>query len=151
MNLIFDKIIKVFPDFNKREHDANDFWRVAKKEKIIVTEEPLLIPGYYKVEKRKPYILINSNLSPFDWILTAFHELTHHILDVPYKKNSILLYRNVQRLESIQESRAEEIALMLLIPLKRLEELEKTPFDQLHPFTQKLLVKRQRIFESYRR
>ncbi len=151
MNLIFDKILEYFPDFNEREHNANDFWRIAKLEKIVVEEEPLLIPGYYQVKKKKPYILINSNLSPFDWLLTAFHELTHHLLDVPYKKSSILLYRNAQLLESIQEKRAEEIALMLLVPLKMLEELEKTPFDQLAPFTQKLLVKRQRIFEKHKR
>ncbi len=150
MNLIFDKIKEVFPEFNQREHTADDFWFVAKKEKIWVKEEPLLIPGYYQVCKNKPCILINSNLSAFDWLLTAFHELTHHILDVPYKKSSILLYRKVQRLQNIQERRAEEIALILLVPKIMLEKLENTPFDQLHPFTQKLLVKRGRIFEKHR-
>ncbi len=150
MLLSINKIKEVFPDFNEREHTADDFWRVAKQNKIIVREEPLLIDGYFKVYRKRPYILINSNLPEFERLLTAFHELTHYLLDAPYKKSSVLLYRDVQKLESIQEQRAEEIALVLLIPKWKLLELEETPFEDLHPYTQQLLVKRQRIFEKHK-
>ena len=149
MYLTTSRIKEVFPDFNERPHDESDFWRAAKKERVIVREEPLLIDGYYKVCRNKPYILINSELAAVDWLLTAFHELAHHLLDAPYKKSSVLLYRDLQVFESKQERRAEQVALVLLVPQKQLAELENTPFDELHPYTQKLLIKRQRIYEEY--
>ncbi|MBS4027204.1 MAG: hypothetical protein KGZ58_01095 [Ignavibacteriales bacterium] len=149
MNLSLEKIKETFPFINEKAYTSNDFWRVAKSLKIIVKEEPLLIDGYYKVEKGKPVILINIDLPPVEWTLTAFHELVHHLLDFPYKKSSVLLYRDVQKMQSIQEERAEAIALILMIPILKLKELEETPFDQPHPFTQKVLVKRQRIFERF--
>ncbi len=150
MSLWLDKIKVPFPQFNEREHDADDFWRLAALEKIKVSEERLLINGYYKVCNKKPCILINSDLPPMEWLITAFHELVHHYLDVTYKKSSVLLYRDLQKIESKQEERAEDIAHILVVPAFKLKELELTPFDQLHPFTQKVLIKRQRIFEKYK-
>lgn len=149
MNLSLEKIKETFPDLNERDHTSNDFWRAAKSLKILVKEEPMLIPGYYKVFRNQPVILLNSDLPPMEWLLTAFHELTHHLLDFPYKKSSVLLYRDVQKLQSIQEERAEAVALILLVSIPKLRELEGTPFDQLHPFTQKVLIKRQRVFEKF--
>jgi Zn-dependent peptidase ImmA (M78 family) len=149
MPLFAEKVTEYFPDFNKREHLAEDFWLLAKSEKIVVKEERLLIQGYYKVYKKKPVILINSDLPPLEWLKTAFHEITHHILDSPYKKSSILLYRDVQKLENKQEERAEAVALILLVPQWKLKELENTPFDQLHPYTQELLTRRQYVFRKY--
>lgn len=151
MSLWLDKIKETFPQFNEREHIADDFWCIASKEKIKVKEEPLLIKGYYKVCRGKPCILINADLPPIEWLITAFHELVHHLLDVKYKKTSVLLYRDVQKLESIQEERAETVALILVVPLWKLKELEKTPWDQLHPYTQHLLVKRKWVFQKHKK
>lgn len=149
MNLSIEKIRRYFPEFNLRPHDEKDFWRVAKQLKIIVDEQPLLIEGYYEYRNKKHYILINTNQSKYEWLLTAFHELTHRLLDAPYKKSSILLKRDLEKLKQKQERRAEDIALIFLIPKNMLFELQNTPFDELHPFTQKSLVHRQKVFERY--
>jgi Zn-dependent peptidase ImmA (M78 family) len=148
VNLSTEKIRSFFPEFNERAHDETDFWRVAQQTKTIVKETPLLIEGYYEYKNKRHYILINSNLSRFEWLLTAFHELTHRLLDAPYNKSKILLKRDIERLKQKQEERAENIALILLIPDKKLLEMHHTPFEDLHPFLQKQLIRRQRIYDN---
>lgn len=148
MNLSIDKIKKYFPEFNERAHDENDFWRIAQKTKTVVRVEPLLIEGYYEYKNRKHCILINSNLSYFEWLLTAFHELTHRILDAAWKKSNVLLKRDVEKLKQKQEQRAEDVALILLIPKQMLFDLQNTPFEEVNPFLQKYLPRRQEVFRK---
>lgn len=142
------KILEVFPQLNKREHDDNDFWRVSKDRKIIVNEEPLLIDGYYSIKKGKPIILINKNLHGLAWRVTAFHELIHDILDVPVPKTDITLYRNAQEIEKIQDKRAEAFALMLAIPKHILFQMQQTPFEQIDIAKRELLKQRQYFYEQ---
>lgn len=148
MLISLDTVREIFPRVNEIIHTDDDFWRAAKDRKIIVREEPMLIDGYYKFYKKKPYILINSNLKGMEWTRTAFHELTHDIFDVTEKKSSIKLYRNAQQLEHIREQRAEAIAALLLVPKWKLYELYETPFDQLSPFTQSLLLIRKKLHDD---
>lgn len=149
MQLSTDRIREFFPDFNLRAHDEKDFWRAAQDLKVVVQETPLIIEGYYEYKKKQHYILINSNLNHFDWLLTAFHELTHRILDVPYKKSTLLLKRDLEKIKQKQERRAEDIALMFVIPLKMLLELQDTPFEELNPSLQKYLIQRQNVYERH--
>ena len=150
MNLSLDKIKIYFPDFNVRAHVEDDFWRTAKKTKTSVRETPLLIEGYYEYKNGRHCILINSLLNRQEWLLTAFHEIAHRLLDAAYRKNGIILKRDLERIRQKQERRAEDIALILLIPQTTLFELQNTPFEDLHPFLQKHLVQRQRVYERQR-
>lgn len=142
------KILEVFPQFNKREHTANDFWRISKERKITVKEEPLLIDGYYRIKRGKPIILLNRNLYGLNWTVTAFHELVHDILDVPVPKTNIKLYRESQKIEKIQDKRAEAFALILAIPKEKLFEMKRTPFDLLDSSAKEHLIQRQYVYES---
>lgn len=149
MNLSLIKIKEEFPEFNLRPHNEQDFWKAAKRLEIIVKETPLLIEGYYRYKNRRHYIIINSSLNRIDWLLTVFHELTHRILDVPYKRSKILLKRDLEQIRLKQETRAEDIAAMFVIPQKMLFELRNTPFEEIPTVLQKPLIRRQRVFENY--
>lgn len=126
MNLSLMRITSVFPHFNERAVTTDDFWRVAKRERIIVKEIPLLIDGYYQRRRGRHYILINSKLSGVRWLHTALHELHHYFFDEPGRGAGYAFYRNGQYVDR-REYKADAFATICLLPWPEL--LKITPED----------------------
>ncbi len=115
MNLSLIKIQAVFPDFNIRPITTEDFWRVVRREKIVVRQMPLMVDGYYTIRRNKHYILINSKLTGVRWLHTALHELHHFLFDVPGPKDGRAFYRNGEYIDR-REYRADAFALIGVLP-----------------------------------
>lgn len=122
MDLSYRKILEIFPDFNVRALTEEDFWKEAKRNRIYVREEPLLIDGYYEKKNRKYSIIINSNLRGVRWLHTAFHELMHFYLDAP-KNVDITLCRSRMQEQNKREKTADALALIAIMPMPELEKL----------------------------
>jgi Zn-dependent peptidase ImmA (M78 family) len=132
MNLSLIKIHSIFPHFNETPLTAEDFWRVVKREKIIVHQMPLLVDGYYTVRKGRHYILINSQLTGPRWLHVALHELYHFFFDVPCESDGYAFYRNGQYVDR-REYRADAFALIGIMPWPELmrilpEDLSASPW-----------------------
>lgn len=125
MDIAYARIKQIFPQFNEIALTDCDFWRKACLERIIVKEEPLLIDGYYEKKKGKHYILINRSLRGVRWLHTAFHELFHFYLDAPVGDEEIKLCRSKMQIRTKQETVADALALIAVMPMLELEKLMK--------------------------
>lgn len=154
MNLIYSQIKDLYNHFDKRQHSYDDFEVLAKREnvKIRLVEYPEHIKGYYCIRKNKKYtekfIVINKNLSSFEKLYVAFHEWAHSRLHVPFNAREYFYCSLHEKTHEKQEKEADTIALIMLIPRWLLFQLQDTPFDELHPYTQEILIKRQKLYED---
>src|SRR5437764_13830 len=83
MLLALTAIKRAIPDFNKRPLTAEDFRRACRRLKVSVHEIPLVVDGFYMFTMGRAHIYINIRLRGMRWLLTAWHELAHHILHSP--------------------------------------------------------------------
>lgn len=125
MELSYTKILTVFPKFNQIALTEKDFWRTAKKQKIVVREIPLTIDGYYQKKRGRHYILLNNRLTGIRWLHTAFHELCHYFLDVPEDLGDYTLYRDLSKKPTKREKIADALSLIAVLPLPELEKITK--------------------------
>lgn len=154
MNLIYSHLKDLYHHFDKRQHTYEDFEVLAKREnvKIRLVEYPAHIKGYYCIRHQKRYtekfIVINSNLSQFEKLYVAFHELAHCLLHVPFNSRDYFYCSLHKKTHQRQEKEADSVALIMLIPRWLLFQLYDTPFDELHPYTLEILKKRQKLYEE---
>lgn len=125
MKLSYDKIKSIYPQFNELPLTEEDAWLTAKREKIRVKQEPLLVDGYYTRKKGKHMILIDSRLRDMKWLHTFFHELFHFFLDVPPGKQDVRFNRSRGQIRSKQELTVDALALIAVIPWPLLLKLQK--------------------------
>lgn len=123
MNLALIRIREIFPHFNERPITEADFWRVAKKYKIIVRPLPLSVEGYYQRKKGRDYILINDKLTGLRWLHIALHELCHFIFDAPCETDGYTLFRGSKAGSDRREQFADAFALIALLPFPDLVRL----------------------------
>ena len=125
MELSYKRILEIFALFNIVALTEADFWREAKRNKIVVRHEPLLVDGYYEKKKGRHYIVINSSLQGVRWLHTAFHELFHFFLDAPMDDEDIKLFRSRIQIKTSREKIADALALIAVLPFPELEKLVK--------------------------
>jgi len=148
-------ILKIFAQqvagFGERSLNAEDFWRIAERERIEVIEKPLMVNSFYfvckmgDVEVRRIYI--NSNLSRAEWLESALHELAHHFLH-PQESFTPLFCKASHDFSSRIEREAEICALVALIPLSTLLKLEAEP-EILESEFWVLIPRRLRVYLAY--
>ncbi len=124
MNLSLEKIIKYFPHFNKRAITELDFWRAAKKAKLVVRTMPLTVNGYYETKHGRHYILIDSRLSDTQFLHAALHEFCHFLFDIPTERDSSVLFQSHKK-DDPRERFADAFALVGMTPISDLEKLSK--------------------------
>lgn len=119
MNLSLIAIRKVLPQFNENAVTETDFWKIAKKHKIIVRMLPLVVKGYYKAEADRHYIFIDSRLTGVEFLRTALHELYHYLLSAPPTAAFTAKYRRGSQADLIDhhdEQMAEYFAVIAMMP-----------------------------------
>lgn len=115
MDISLTKIKKYFPKFNQTAITEMDFWRAAKKAKIIVRTMPLTVKGYYRFQRGRHYILIDSRLPAFEFLHTALHEFSHFLFDCPNHEMEDALYKG-RIINDPRERFADAFALIGLMP-----------------------------------
>lgn len=126
MQLSLIKIRSIFPHFNEAPLTADDFWSVVERHKIVVAQQPMIADGYYTQIGKRHFILLDSSLSGFRWLHTAFHELYHYMFDVPCSEHGYIFYRNGEYTDR-REYKADAFALIGMMPWPEL--LRVTPAD----------------------
>lgn len=123
MNLMIDRVREIFPHFNLRAITEEDFWKAAKKSRIVVRELPLLVDGYYQRKRGRHFILIDKKLTGLRWLHTALHEFCHFLFDEPV--NDEALYRRGGEDADRREKTADAFALIALLPFPDLVRIQK--------------------------
>lgn len=155
MNLAYSRLKKRLAKLNLKSFTFDDVLRICKNESIHLRTMnlPDKIRGYYtselKKKYRKKYIVLNEKLSSFESLFVALHELVHHYLHISMQRKQTFYCRIDELNDSKQDQEAEMMALIMLIPKGHLLEYAQMPAEELHPYLQKLLVKRQHIFEKF--
>lgn len=150
MEISYDRICQRIKHFNVRPLSDKDFWRIAKRERIVVKEIPLVVDGYYQKKRGRHFIIINSRLRGMKWLHTAFHELMHYFLDVPMATEEATLYRRSKKTKRPlrREEIADAFALMAILPFPELEKLSAEDLHD-HPVLAPLVVARLQAYKDF--
>jgi hypothetical protein len=154
MNHSFELLKSKIPGFNRRRQTESDFWKLIKREGIVFVTFKLPPGGkaFYGVNRvgRRVYRFIVMDEDLFksaDWLETAFHELIHHFLHPPMRKQVVYWSRTDRHTKD--DRQADMFALLMRIPLPVFLELSEMPFDQITEFTKHELIQRKRFYETY--
>jgi Zn-dependent peptidase ImmA (M78 family) len=147
MNLSLENLIVHLPHLNKKIYGEADFFKLCRKERIKVAELSLKdnIRGYYSNYRGRTFIIINKNLSRMKWLEVAFHELGHHFLHAPVPSS---VFFDSQNLSSKQEMEAQSFALLALIPITLLKQIEESPL-LMEDYPIYLIEQRMKLFELF--
>lgn len=91
----------------------------------VIHKEFKSLKGFYVIELKERYVVINSNLSDRDKLLVAAHELGHDRFHQQYAKVAPLKDFRLYDMSSQTEYQANQFASELLIEDKEIEELCK--------------------------
>lgn len=139
MLLAYSRIKTLVPEFNRRTFTRQNIFALVLKFNCEIFERIQRKAGYYVLDKDGDAILIDSRVSGIFWFEVAFHEIVHLLIHYP-----------CDFLHSKQHFEAENLALVFLIPRRKLLEYQITPFDEIDPRLIPYLIRRQRIFEVYK-
>jgi Zn-dependent peptidase ImmA (M78 family) len=156
MDFLIEAMSRPFPKLNTKAHDFEDVQRITRKEHInlTITEYEPNILGYFctrKTPKRtKRYIVINSLLDDVDRTFIGLHELGHFYLHVPVSSRQYFYCKaNAKRTQSKHDAEANAFALIAMIPLWMLIDLETVNFEDIDPKLIPYLKKRAHFYEQY--
>lgn len=147
MNLIIVKLESRVPRLNEKIYGVPEFYRLCRKEKVTVYEIPLSdnVYGYYSNYRGKAYIILNSRMDKSKWLEVAYHELGHHYLYTPVARS---VFFDSHHLSNRQELEAQAFALLALIPLALLRQIEENP-SLLDDYPADLIRQRLKLFADF--
>ena len=151
----FSRMSEHFKKFNEKQFDLEDFQMIARRQRINLASYPMnaQIKGYYCSERkriyRKKFIVFNEKISKNEKLYVAFHELAHHFLHSQANNYSTFYCKLARLNDSKADLEADRVALLMICPLPKFLELFQTPFDEITEFSSEILIRRQRIFETY--
>lgn len=119
MRFLTSKISKLRTGWNQRSLTEDDFYKLCKRFKIMVTEMPLTVSGFYYRVSGRDFIAVDSKLSGQKKLLVMFHELGHFLLHAP-DCGETANFHGIQK-TSRKEIEADAFALCAVIPKTMLE------------------------------
>lgn len=157
MNLLLEKIKRVIPAANQRAHGFSDVERIASREKIsiIVADYRPDILGYYATRRSKrsleKFMMINARInSEPEKTFVGLHELGHHFLHAPITwRQPLRCIRSSSLTQSKYDKEADAFALIAMVPLWLLLEMQDTNFANIDPALVPFLIKRQKLWELH--
>lgn len=156
MHILLTSMKRPFPKLNLKAYTFDDVERIARREHINLTVcdyNPDIL-GYFctrKTEKQtKKFIVINSGLDTIGRTFIGLHELAHYFLHVPTSpKQWFYCRRNAERTRSKHDCEANAFALIAMIPIWMMIDLDATGYQDIHPALVDLCVRRKQLWERY--
>lgn len=147
---------RAFPKLNLKAYTYEDVERIATKNRIKITicDYSPDILGYYCVRKTakrtKRFIVLNSSLDEIGRTFIGLHELAHYFLHVPTSPRQwFYCRRNAIRTHSKHDCEADAFALIAMIPIWMMIDLEASSAEDIHPALAELLIKRKALWEKH--
>lgn len=124
--------------WNRRVLTLDDFHRVCRRERILVTDAPLAQRGRYFEVRGVPIIALNERLRGHEKTLVAFHELAHWYFHVP----------GFYGVRGKTELEADVIAHCALIPVFLLN-LPDGEIAEMFGYPDEMITERVKIFRTF--
>jgi len=156
MHILLNRMKRPFPQLNFQPYTFEDVKRIAEKERINLTicdyDDDVL--GYYctrKTEKQtKKFIVINQKLDEINRTFVGLHELAHHFLHIPASARQWLYCsRNANRIHAKNDCEANSFALIAMIPLWMMIDLDATGYQDIDPVLMKFCIQRKKLWEKF--
>jgi Zn-dependent peptidase ImmA (M78 family) len=148
MHFLAEKISKLKIGWNERALTEDDLYRICRRFKVSVIEEPLSTRGFYYRLAGRDFITIDSRLSGTNRLAVLFHELGHFLLHVPETGPAANFHRVGRRTR--KEIEADVFALCALIPHTIIESrrIDELAADGTYPAD--LIAARHKIYIDHR-
>ena len=138
MNLVFDKLKKIFPELNKQVITVSRILEAFEAHNVTVAQLPLDNNGYYVSNAGKEFVFVKYALNHYLLHETLSHEASHVFGSSP--ECAFLLRRF--------EIEAETLSLIMMMPLSDLPRLNRIK-HQLDAESFDLLKRRNKINEIW--
>lgn len=156
MHILLNRMKRPFPKLNFHAYTFADVERIAKRERINLTicdYNPDIL-GYFCTRKTpqrtKKFIVINSKLDEIGRTFIGLHELAHFFLHVPSSpKQWFYCRRMAERTASKHDCEANDFALVAMIPMWMMIDLDATNYQDIHPALMELCVRRKKVWEKH--
>jgi Zn-dependent peptidase ImmA (M78 family) len=119
MRFLTEKISNLQIEWNERELDLNDLYRLCKRFRVVVQEMPLTTGGFYYRVMGRDFIAVDSRLSGSKKLFVLFHELGHFLLHTP-ETGATANFHGVGR-RTRKECEPDVFALCAIIPRTLIE------------------------------
>ena len=131
--------------FNQHSLTLEDFNKMCEAERIAVVYEDIDSSFYMEVDGRK-FIVISKNLSSFETIYTAFHELGHALLGRQSPIRACFFGLD----DSPDEQLANNFATIAMMPLRSLHNARAfVESGKVSPLAARMCERRVWLFETY--
>jgi hypothetical protein len=140
MLLSYRRLKALVPSLNERPHGLDEFYQFVRADKIELTEKRFKKRGYYAISDGPnpiSFIFLNTAQHIAKYLESAYHELTHHLVDYP-----------CPFVKRKAESDAQMLTLIFLIPLNSLPRLVDD-FYTLDAVYRDLVERRYKIYVRY--
>ena len=140
MHFAYSRLKILIPGFNRRSFRREDIKELVFSRGAYLIEDRFKKPGYYATDGTDDFIFIDNRLRGFNYYDALFHEVTHFLLHYP-----------CFFLHSKHQYEAELLAVLFMIPRRKLFEYFYTPFELIDSRLVPFLIRRQRFYELYKK
>lgn len=148
MLFFLEKISKLRSQWNKQPLTEDDFYRLCRRQKVVVQEMPLTVSGFYYCVLGKHYIAIDSKLKHHEKLFVMFHEFAHYLMHAP-NTNETANFHGIGK-QTRHEVEADAFAICALIPKTWIETRTAQELIEDEGLPADIVVERQKIYDLHR-
>lgn len=147
MKSFLKKIARLNVGWNEVPLDDDAFHRLCRDKKLEFKLMPMESDGFYTCTKKKHYIAVNSRLSPFEQLVTAYHEFGHYLMHSPSTDAIAKECRSGER-KTRDELEADAFAYCAVLPLTLLT--SRDDVEVADSFGMSFFMERLAVYERYK-
>lgn len=148
MLFFLDKISKLRCQWNKQPLAEEDFYRLCRREKVVVQEMPLTVSGFYYCVLGKHYIAVDSKMKHHGKLFVMFHEFAHYLMHAP-DTNETANFHGIGH-KNRREIEADAFAICALIPKPWIEGRTSQELIEDEGLPIEMVKARREIYELFR-
>ncbi|MEJ7847489.1 MAG: ImmA/IrrE family metallo-endopeptidase [Pyrinomonadaceae bacterium] len=126
----------------------DDFYRLCRRQKVVVQEMPLTVSGFYYCVLGKHYIAIDSKLKHHEKLFVMFHEFAHYLMHAP-NTNETANFHGIGK-KTRHEVEADAFAICALIPITWIETRTAQELIEDEGLPAEIVLERQKIYDLHR-
>lgn len=147
MHGFLENILALKLRWNERPLTEEDFYRICRRNKVSVTEMPLVTNGFYYCVKGRHYIAISSRLKGNEKLFVMFHELAHFLMHAP-DSNATANFSGIGK-PTRKEKEADAFAYCAILPKRWIEQKTLRDLVEDEGFTEEFIAERKEVFRRY--